>query len=70
MPGAKLPAVGEAASQPPLLVVARSLMMMDVGIAGVRGLLVKEPLTDMDWSPLGETVQVQHEIISSAGSKA
>ena len=37
-------------------------------MAGVSGLLVSEPRTEIDCSPFGVTLQVQQETSSSAGS--
>jgi hypothetical protein len=65
MPGANV-VIEEALHAPPAL--ARSLITTDVGMAGVSGLLVSEPRTEMDCSPFGVTVQVQQETSSSAGS--
>ena len=48
--------------------LAKILITTDDGIAGVRGLLISDLITDKDCSALGVTEQVQQEIISSAGS--
>src|SRR5580704_1474428 len=58
---------GADALQAPL--VARALITTAVGMAGVRGLLINELITDNDTNPFGVTLQVQQEISSSCGSK-
>ena len=49
--------------------VASILITTAVGVAGVRGLLISDFLTDRDCRAFGVTRQLQQEIISSAGSK-
>jgi hypothetical protein len=49
-------------------VLPKILITTDDGIAGVRGLLISDWITDKDCSALGVIEQLQQEIISSAGS--
>ncbi len=46
-----------------------SCTTMEVGIAGVSGLLVRSDTADKEFRPFGVTRQAQQAISSSAGSK-
>ena len=48
--------------------VANTLITTDVGIAGVKVLLINDLRTDKDCKALGVIEHVQHETISSCGS--
>jgi hypothetical protein len=50
--------------------VAIAWITRAVAMGGVSGLLSIDCRTEIDCKPLGVTMQVQHEISSSAGSKA
>jgi len=49
--------------------VATSLITIEVGIAGVSGLLIRSAWAESAFSPFGVTRQAQQAISSSAGSK-
>jgi len=50
-------------------VVATNLITIEVGIAGVSGLLIRSAWAESAFSPFGVTRQAQQAISSSAGSK-
>jgi len=66
-PGASWVGAGVAALQV-AKAVATTLIVIDAGTAGVRGLLISDLVTDSDCNALGVMEQVQQEISSSDGS--
>src|SRR5438552_3569633 len=70
-PGARATAgpltpAAELLQLPPTGTVARILMTIEVGTAGVSVLLIRSLFADRETSPLGVTGQEQHEIICSS----
>ncbi len=60
MPSTRVEAFGKEALQiPPTGVEARSLIVMDIGTATVKVLLIKSPRAERDLIPFGEIGQEQ-----------
>src|SRR5574338_943163 len=75
-PQASIPAVSapgaaaEFVQLPPTGTLASNLMTIEVGIAGVSGLLIRSDCAESDTRPFGVTGQEQHAIICSSGENA